>query len=171
MQRPLHQKNANTFKRRRQHTNISNNSIKLNLNLTRTNPVKFSEMFPGKYLKADDLEDGEECAVIIASIKIEEMRDSVDKPVLHFEDGSAMPLNKTNGKVLAKAFGDDARDWAGKEVVIYKSTTEYQGDIVPCLRIKVADDKHKPAAPALKPPTRPVSTSATGDIDDTIPFE
>lgn len=81
-----------------------------------------------------------------------------------------MPLNKTNGKVLAKAFGDDSRDWVGHDIVIYKSTTEFQGDIVPCLRIRTANDKGKPTS-APKPPTRPTSTSKIHEMDDEIPSE
>ena len=133
--------------------------------------MKFSEMFPGKFLRADDLEDGEERNAVISTIKTEEMRGGNDKPVLHLEDGAALPLNKTNAKVLAKAFGDDSRGWVGHEIVIYKSTTEYQGDIVPCLRIKVADDKRKPTASVPKPPTRPTTTSATRDMNDEVPFK
>ena len=131
--------------------------------------MKFSEMFPGKYLKADDLEDGEERNAVINAIKVEEMRGGDDKPILRLEDGTAMPLNKTNGKVLAKAFGDDSRDWVGQDIIIYKSTTEFQGDIVPCLRVKVADDRGKPTS-APRPPTRPIPTSTTHDMDDEVPF-
>lgn len=48
-----------------------------------------------------------------------------------------MILNKTNCKAIEKALGTgDTDGWIGKQVVVFATTTKYQRDMVPCLRIK-----------------------------------
>lgn len=48
-----------------------------------------------------------------------------------------MILNKTNCKAIEKALGTgDIDGWIGKQIVIFSTTTKYQRDMVPCLRIK-----------------------------------
>lgn len=48
-----------------------------------------------------------------------------------------MILNKTNCKAIEKALGTgDVLKWVGKKITIFVTTTKYQRDIVPCLRVK-----------------------------------
>ena len=48
-----------------------------------------------------------------------------------------MVLNKTNCKIIEKVYGTgDVEQWIGKSIIIYSTTTRFQRDIVPCLRIK-----------------------------------
>lgn len=48
-----------------------------------------------------------------------------------------MILNKTNCKAIEKALGTgNIEEWTGKQIVIFETTTKWQRDIVPCLRIK-----------------------------------
>lgn len=63
-------------------------------------------------------------------------------------DIKPMILNKTNCKAIEKALGTgDIDGWIGKQVVVYATTTKYQRDMVPCLRIK-----DTPAPKQLKKP-------------------
>lgn len=48
-----------------------------------------------------------------------------------------MVLNKTNCKIIEKVYGTgDVEQWIGKSIIIYSTTTRFQRDIVPCLRVK-----------------------------------
>lgn len=48
-----------------------------------------------------------------------------------------MILNKTNCKAIEKALGTgDIEKWIGKQVIVFETTTKWQRDLVPCLRIK-----------------------------------
>lgn len=69
-------------------------------------------------------------------------------------DIKPMILNKTNCKAIEKALGTgDIDGWIGKQVVIFATTTKFQRDVVPCLRIKdtPAPKQLKKAAPEAKP--------------------
>src|SRR5262252_6221671 len=80
--------------------------------------MKVTEMFPSKYMRASDLENGEK---IRAEISHTEMRvigrdAGVTKPVLVFFGALPIILNLTNARKLAEAFGAHSRDWAGQFV-------------------------------------------------------
>lgn len=45
-------------------------------------------------------------------------------------------LNKTNTDVIRAAYGDNTDDWIGKQIVIFPTTTSYEGRSVPCLRCR-----------------------------------
>lgn len=47
-----------------------------------------------------------------------------------------LALNKTNGKTIAKLYGKDTDDWAGKWITIYPTTTDFGGETVDCIRVK-----------------------------------
>ena len=65
--------------------------------------MKFSQMFPSKYLRADDL-NGATVTATIAKIELEEIADDEVKPVLSFQGREKkLVLNKTNGAVLCGA--------------------------------------------------------------------
>ena len=46
-----------------------------------------------------------------------------------------LTLNTTNARTLAELFGDDSDGWAGKQIVLFASTTDFSGKQVGCLRI------------------------------------
>lgn len=101
--------------------------------------MKVSSLFPSKYLRADDLQDHEvQCT--IADVRVEDVSGdgTDDKPVLYFEGkDKGLVLNKTNSMVIASSYGDDTDDWQGKPVVLYPTKTQYQGKLVPCLRVRI----------------------------------
>lgn len=61
------------------------------------------------------------------------------KPMLFFA-GKELPLglNKTNVKTIGAAFGFDTKEWIGKEIVLYPTTTQFGSETVDCIRVRVA---------------------------------
>jgi hypothetical protein len=124
--------------------------------------VNINSAFPSTYIKASDLE-GRTVTVTIREVKMEQIgRERDNKPVLYFvgkEKG--LVLNKTNARKIASLVGDgDTDNWAGANIAIYPTETEFSGDMVECIRVKGANANGKPhAAPAPAPIT-----------DDDVPF-
>ena len=99
--------------------------------------VSFDQMFPSKYLKTDDLEEGT-MMVTISSLDQEQMRDGTTKFVLSFVgQKKGLVLNKTNGKSLSKAFGKDSAAWIGKEVQLYPVADDIQGESNTGIRLRL----------------------------------
>ena len=65
--------------------------------------MSISKLFPSKYLKGDDIEDGD--TVTITKVTVERVGiDQEEKPVIHFEEkDKGVILNKTNAQAIAKA--------------------------------------------------------------------
>ena len=98
--------------------------------------VSFDQMFPSKYLKADDLEEGI-MMVTISSLDQERMRDGSTKFVLSFVGHKkGLVLNKTNGKSLSTAFGKDSGGWIGKEIELFSIPVEFQGKPANGIRLR-----------------------------------
>jgi len=106
-----------------------------------------------KFLKADDLK-GQAIKVKIKDSKVEAMTQDPNgdqKLVIYFEGkDKGVALNQTNWKILAGTFGNDSDEWNGKEIELFSMMVDYQGKMVPALRLRVI--------------------SAEADFDDDIPF-
>lgn len=100
--------------------------------------MKVSILFPSKFIRADDLGNNEiQCT--IADVRVEDVSgDGSDrKPVLYFEKKEkGLVMNKTNSTVIASSYGDDTDAWRGKSVVLYPTQTQFQGKLVPCIRVR-----------------------------------
>ena len=96
-----------------------------------------SSAFPSKYLKAADL-SGEPTPVTMTIVKQEQVaRNGDPQPVLYMKEfQQGMVLNKTNGKAIAKLFGDDTNNWRGQRIEIFEAMVEFQGDVVPAIRVR-----------------------------------
>ena len=91
---------------------------------------------PNRYLKASDL-NGKNVTLTIKSAEREEIGfDKERKIVLGFANTEKlMVLNKTNGIAIAKMHGDETDDWIGKRITLCARNVEYQGTMVPALRV------------------------------------
>lgn len=101
--------------------------------------MKVSETYRtnSDYLKASDL-PRRKVPVTIALCELVEFDDG-NKLVLSFEGkDKRLVLNKTNAASIAAALGDDAHDWVGREIAIFPTVTQFQGQSVPCIRVEVA---------------------------------
>jgi hypothetical protein len=142
-----------------------------------------------RFLKAGDL--GGEKKFRIKSVSVEEIgRDKKEKPVVWFKnDKRGLVLNTTNRHTLMGAFGDDMEAWAEKIIVIFETTVDMMGKMVPALRVRIPPPKQatagngQTAAPArpkptldnfvdeTEPPVKPAAKpSPTDDLDDEIGF-
>ena len=121
--------------------------------------MRISERYGGQYLKAGLVD--KPMLLTVKKVTEEAMRgDPRDiKLVAYFEEtDKRLALNSTNANNLASSFGDDAKTWKGRQLVVYPTTCDFQGKTVDCLRVRQPKPKGQ-ASPA------PVSTS-----DDDVPF-
>ena len=124
--------------------------------------MNIDSAFPSNYLKASDLGD-KKPVVTIDRVEVEPIgRDKEMKPVIYFQGKEkGLVLNKTNAKKIAELTGSkDTEDWAGCQVTIYATETEFGGETVECIRVKGAN--------AAKPAARPAPVV---DLDESeFPF-
>lgn len=148
--------------------------------------ARLGDMFPSKYLKADDCDP--DLVLTMSEVKMETVGqgDEADyKPVLHFhETEKGLVLNKTNSTSIAKLYGDETDAWEGKKVALFATEVDFQGKQVMAIRVRLKAPKGKPApattaaatATTPRPPgpgpeltTRPADDGDNID-DDSIPF-
>ena len=103
--------------------------------------MKISEAFPSNFLRAQDL-NGRTDKKVIAGVELQDVAGLVNKndykPVASFTDKSKpLVLNKTNSAILAETLGDETSAWTGKEIELICSQTQFQGRLVPCIRVRV----------------------------------
>ena len=97
-------------------------------------------MFDKDFLFAAQLQ-GREVTVEIASVKAGAIRGeggkSSKKPVCHFRGkDKPLALNVTNCRTIAAMYGPDTKDWIGKRITIYPTTTDFGGKTVDCIRVR-----------------------------------
>ena len=130
--------------------------------------MKLSEAFPGKWLKAEDFEDGD-AIVTIKSAEVEEIKgnNGTDKKlVLRFREfDRGLICNKVNGKSIAKLHGDDTDEWVGKKIALFATEVQFGDEMVPGIRVR---SKLPAAAKAAKAAPAPVADEDDDDSD--IPF-
>ena len=96
----------------------------------------------GQHLKAEDLK-GRAIKLIISGCEVVDFKEGGGKKLaLKFQGkDKGMVLNKTNTKIVAKYFGKDYDKWAGKEIEIFPTETEFNGQLVPCIRVRIEPPK------------------------------
>lgn len=128
--------------------------------------MKGSDIFPSKYIKADDLQ-GRDVPVTIDHADIEKLGDDA-KLVLFFRGkDKGMICNKTNFNRIAYLYGDETDDWGGKEIVLTSEFVEFQGKTVRGLRVRAPK---KPAQMMSKGQMTKESENPADVLDDSIPF-
>lgn len=136
--------------------------------------MNINSAFPSKYLKASDLDD-KTITVKISDIKIEQVGQNQDtKPVAYFEGKKkGLVLNKTNSRKIASLAGSpETDDWAGVEIAIYPTETEFSGETVECIRVKApkATNGARRVVPDPPPPAEDVHEPIRSLDDSDIPF-
>lgn len=127
--------------------------------------------FPSKYLKAATL--GDQVARVridrVATEDVSGNRSEDPKPVLYFVGkDKGMVLNKTNARVIESAYGSETDDWRGKPIEIYVGETQYAGDVVPCLRVRIPKQPTGGNSLGAKPAPRP---QAANPVSEESQFE
>jgi hypothetical protein len=142
------------------------------------------EIFPSKWLAANDLEENG-WTVTIKDIVSNEFQDGTVKFVVMFEEAEkGLMLNKVNMKTIEGLYGNETDDWIGKKVHLYPTEVLFNKQMVPCIRIRNRVPGSVPAGkrngvPATAKTTRPApaakaatteATAADGGNEQDIPF-
>lgn len=102
-------------------------------------PGSYSEMYPGRFLKADMLK-GKKVTVTILKIMGEDLIGENNKAKSEWivkikERPLELVLNKTNGYCIMRMFGSDPHAWLEKRITIYPTTTKFGRETLDCIRI------------------------------------
>ncbi len=101
--------------------------------------MDFDKLFPGRFLKAADL-NGKDVTLTISAVVVDELigdKGTEVKGLLSFTGKKKqMVLNKTNGLCLKQMFGRETDAWVGKRITVFPAM--FNDD--PCLRIKGSPD-------------------------------
>jgi hypothetical protein len=94
-------------------------------------------------------------------------KDKEKKPVLYFEKGpKGFVLNVTNANTITKVYGDDTANWTGKPIEIYPTQTEFRGDMVDAIRVRVPDAEPSATTAAVPPAAPPPAPTAAAPMAD-----
>lgn len=132
--------------------------------------MRVSDAFPSTHIKASDLQD-RDATVTIAKVTIEEIgKDRENKPVLYFQGKEkGLVLNKTNAQTIAGLYGQETDDWVGKAITIFPTQTDFAGEQVECIRVRLRTVAVAAAVAVVARPTG--GGGARGDdMSDEIPF-
>lgn len=100
-------------------------------------------------MKAQDLNPNKPTPVTIESTELKEFDDG-NKLIINFVgNGKALVCNKTNASRIEEVTGsDDTDDWDGKKIYLGVRKVEFQGKLVPAIRVLLPDEM---PAPSKKP--------------------
>ena len=112
--------------------------------------MDFNEMFPSRFLKSSDVEDGP-MQVMIASVKPEELGGERKVVATFSNSKKQLVLNKTNARAIAKMYGNDTRAWLGKPITLVAAECDYKGDLVSAIRVKVIKTAKQEPSPVESP--------------------
>jgi len=135
--------------------------------------VNVNEAFPSNWLAAHDL-NGRDITLIINKSSVENLGQppQVDRKLCIWFNGTekGMTLNVINRNTIIDMYGPETNNWHGESITVYPTTTEWQGKMVPCVRIRterpVPGNKGIGDASATPPPV-PVNPPVD---DSSIPF-
>jgi len=132
--------------------------------------MKLNEVFSGNYLKADDLQ-GRTARVTISKVEVKEFDDG-NKIVLHFQGkDKQLVCNRTNCSIIAENLGTQETDeWTGQTVQLMVKRVEFQGKLVPAIRVVLEDKKPAVAAPKAAPAPQPAAPESSPIDDSDVPF-
>jgi hypothetical protein len=133
--------------------------------------ARADQLYTSRYLKESDLR-GRDVTVTIRRVDIIKIGDDT-KPVAFFEGKEkGLVLNKTMFNAIAKVTGElDSDNWPGHKITLYPTETEFKGDTVACIRIRLrTDNGNRQPAPLPPPPPPPVDDRYAEEDDEEIPF-
>ena len=127
-------------------------------------------------LKAEDLR-GKDVTLTIKAAEPKTYDDGDRKLVLRFHKASrTLPLNRVNARTIADMHGGDFEQWADRKITLYATTTEFRGNMVPCIRVKPPESvRHRDERPLVDPEppmkdSRAVLRSYSADDEEELPF-
>jgi hypothetical protein len=132
--------------------------------------MKMHELFPSKYLKGEEIKD-KPILVTIVDGKLEKVGDDEYKPVLYFKTGKPIVLNKTNGDVIADAYGDDTDGWIGKKIILYfERNVSFAGKRTGGIRVRIPNGVGRSQVVEPEPEEPDEDEVPPPDDQDQVPF-
>lgn len=131
---------------------------------------KLNDIFGGNFLKADDLQ-GRSVPVTIDSVEVKEFDDG-KKLILKFQGkDKALVCNRTNASIIEEVIGSgDTDDWIGQKITLITKKVEFQGKLVPAIRVKLEDGMTQINAPARQQPAAAPQGGNPEEDDQSVPF-
>lgn len=132
--------------------------------------ANINDVFGGGFLKAEDLA-GKSPTVKIERVEVKDFDDG-KKLIIHFEGkDKALVCNKTNASIIEEVLGSgDTDDWEGGRIVLTTKKVEFQGKLVPAIRVSLDPPKSAQAAQKPKPTPEPEPADQDGATNDDIGF-
>ena len=132
--------------------------------------VNINEAFPSNWIAAHDLKD-RDITLVISKSSVENLGQApqVDRKLCIWFNGTekGMALNVINRNTIIDMYGAETNNWHGESITVYPTTTEWQGKMVPCVRIRTEKPGNGSGALPATPPPAPVHPPVD---DDSIPF-
>lgn len=133
--------------------------------------ANINDVFGGGFLKAEDLK-GASPTVKIERVEVKDFDDG-KKLIIYFEGkDKALVCNKTNASIIEEVLGSgDTDEWEGKRIVLVTKKVEFQGKLVPAIRVSLDPPKSTQASrQQAPPPPPPEPTDQDGEDGQDIPF-
>ena len=113
----------------------------------------WKKMINPDYIGAYLLQPNEDLRVRITKVVREIVKGTGGKEeectVAHLQGQKPFILNRTNQKTISKVLGSPyVEDWAGKDILVYATTTKVAGETVECLRVRPTAPKTEPTKPS-----------------------
>ncbi len=122
-------------------------------------PDTYSELYPGRFLKADLLRDKPR-TLTISKVHVEVMPDDKtggekDRGIISFKETTRqLALNRTNGECLKAMFGKKVKEWSGKRVTLVPEQAKFGAEDVDAIRISGSPDFNRTVTIEIKMPKR-----------------
>jgi len=126
------------------HMDLKTKNVKSNLNLTKTNSygeklMNVSSFLGGNFLTHLDLPLPYQRWTVskVDQQLVGQGQSAEQKICIGFAEFQSKPLalNKTNLKRVAQLYSDEADSWIGRQLLVYRSTTSFQGESRLCVRL------------------------------------
>lgn len=106
----------------------------------------YRTFYDKQHIGAWDL-GGREVVVVIEAVKggkVGHGEKASKKPIIKFRGKEkTLACNITNAGTIAKLYGNDTREWIGKAITLYPTTTTFGRETVDCVRVKPQFPKGK----------------------------
>lgn len=107
--------------------------------------MKFTDAFPGNWLKSEDLGDEDHVVTIeeVVTEVVGQGEQAKPKLVIKFKEfDKRLVCNVTNARQIAKIHGDETDNWEGKKITLWVNPdVQFAGETVSAIRVR-----HKPVA-------------------------
>lgn len=125
--------------------------------------ANINDVFGGNALKAEDLK-GTSPRVTIEHAEVKDFDDG-KKIILRFRGKDKVLIcNKTNASIIAEVLGSsDTDDWIDKSITLTTKKVEFQGKLVPAIRVVLYDTppQRRQAPPQREPEPESMDDTAS----------